>query len=447
MHLIPINIDKFSENLSEVSSPKILENHKFSKDSLFSQQIFGPIQSYKCACIRSVYRGPHSGIEKCKICGVDITSSEERNRRYAKIVLPFPILNPTVYMLIMKSKPSIKRNFDNLLYYKNKFIINDSGDLVKLLPEHMESGEVKEEDILFGLDGAVKYIEYLSENVNKKEFKFISKHLDILKINNVIVNPAAFRNYSKNKNKTYNMDKLNKFYVEILIRVKQIKNLPYKLDENHEVYKIFFRNIQYFVIGIFDYVIERMSKKNGLLRQNILGKRIDFSARCVISPNPELKLTECSLPYFVVLEVFKPMFTVYLVDRKVCKLYNEAFDLITDCLIKKKFDLFNYLEEFVKNRMCIINRQPTLHRLSMLAFYIRLNKGNTAQLHPLICSPLNADFDGDAISLYFEMSNQVRDDIKKTTAIWNNLISPSDANLVCLPNQDIILGIFEVTKN
>lgn len=447
MYLVPINIDKFAEKLPEITSPKSLENHKFSKDGLFSQQIFGPIQSYKCGCIRSVYRGPHSGIDKCKVCGVDITSSEERNKRYAKIVLPFPILNPTVYMLLLKSKPSMKKNFDNLLYYKNRFIIGNNGDLVKLSSEHMEDNKIEEKDILFGLDGAVKYIEYLSQNINKKEFKFLNKHMDIVKINNVIVNPAAFRNYSKNKNKTFNMDMLNKYYVEILIRVKQIKNLPYELEESHEVYKIFFRNIQFFVINIFDYVIDRMSKKNGLLRQNILGKRIDFSARCVISPNPELKLTECSLPYFVVLEVFKPIFTVYLVDRKVCKLYNEAFDLITDCLIKKKFDLFNYLEEFVKNRMCIINRQPTLHRMGMLAFYIKLNKGNTAQLHPLICVPLNADYDGDCVSIYFEVSPQIKEDIKKTTAIWNNLISPSDGNLITLPNQDIVLGIFEATKS
>lgn len=147
-----------------------------------------------------------------------------------------------------------------------------------------------------------------------------------------------------------------------------------------------------------------MSKKEGLLRANILGKRIDFSGRAVISPDPTLALDHCRIPYWMILEILKPQIVTHLVNRRICKRYNQAVKLVDTCIRSKSAELYDVVSEFCNNKLCILNRQPTLHRLSVLAFRISIHLGNTIQIHPMICHPFNADFDGDSFNGVIELN-------------------------------------------
>lgn len=444
MRLELIDIDKFAEDLPAVTSAKILEGGKISKNGIFSQQIFGPLRSYKCACPRSSYRGPHSTEETCKICNVDIASTEERRKRYAKIQLPFKVLNPLFYNLVVTAKPSSRKILDAILFFRVKFYIDPIDDHIKKL----ETIEDLPEDtkILEGLNGAVEYIKLLIKHNKKREFKYIESHIDQLCIKNVLVIPPDFRNFSKTSTGTFMTDTLNQYYNELLMRTSHIKKLPYELKEDHEVYKVYFKSIQKYVFDIHAYIFEKLSKKRGLIRGNILGKRVDFSGRAVISPDPTLKLNQCRAPYVIVLEILKPQLTAYLVNRKICKRYNQASSLIEECYKKRDPRLFPVVKEFCKNKLCILNRQPTLHRMSILAFEMDVHLGNTIQIHPMVCAPYNADMDGDQMSIYIPVTDLSIEDAQTKIGIWNNLVSPTDGTIVPRGNQDILLGISQITE-
>jgi DNA-directed RNA polymerase subunit beta' len=436
------NIDEFTQDLPEITADKIDENCKLTPAGLFSQQIFGPLRSYKCGCSRSIYRGPHGDEDVCKVCNVEITSSEERAKRYAKIALPFPILNPLIYMIILKAKPGIKKVLYNMLFYKVEYIFNDEAELVEFDPNVDDPAKK-----LVGVEGTKSYILYLCKDSEKPELKFITDNEDIMICNNVIVMPPAFRNINKNNNGSYTTDALNRNYRELLMRTSRIRDMNFEIKENSDIHIIYFRAIQTHAIEIYEYIMDKLSKKNGLIRGNILGKRVDFSGRAVISPDPTLHLDECRIPYLILLEMFKPKLITYLVNRKVVNRHNKASELIDKCIVENDTQLMTYLEDFVKNRVCILNRQPTLHRMSVLAFHIKINPGNTIMIHPLICGAYNADFDGDQMAIYIAVTDRCAKDINEKIGIWNNLLSPADGEIVPKPNQDIILGIYTATKN
>ncbi len=444
MKPVLLDIDEICKDLPEVISDKPQEGRKIAKNGLFSQQIFGPIKSWKCDCPKSIYRGPHSGEKKCGICNVDIISSEVRRKRYAKIKLPFPVLNPIFYYLILNSKPSLKQTIDNILFYKSKYRMLDDGSLEKINPLEDAS---ESDTVLYGLSGIKLLVEKLCETSKSEDFRFIKENLHLLTINNALVIPPDFRNFSKSSTGKILMDKINQHYTELLFRISRINKLSFKLTEEQEVFKNYFRSIQFFTNNIYDYVFERLSKKKGLIRKNILGKRLDFSGRAVISPDPTLLLDECKIPYKMLLEVFKPQLTAYMIDRKIYKRYNLAVKDIEDCINTGDNKLFNIVMDYCKGRIVILNRQPTLHRLSILAFHIIPTFGTTTiQVHPLFCRPQNADFDGDALAAYFPITEESIKEAEEKIGIWNNLISPTDCGLVPVPNQDVLLGIYYLTE-
>lgn len=441
MKLSHFNIDEFTKDLPEISSPNIFESNKLTANGLFSQQIFGPLKSYKCGCTRSIYRGPHSIEEKCEVCDVEITTSEERSKRYAKISLPYTILNPLVYMLVKKAKPSCKKILNDILFYKQAYYFDEEG-LIKPYDPNVDTDKYK----LEGIDGTKKYILHLCKNSDKAELEFIKTNEDIITCNSVVVIPPAFRSFSKNSNGSCTTDALNKHYQELLIRINNITKLSFLLKEDSDQLKSYFNTVQIHTINIYEYIIDKLSKKTGLIRGNILGKRVDFSGRAVISPDPTLNLDECKIPYLILLEMYKPKLITYLVNRKVVTRHNKASDLIDQCIVKNDQSLLPILEDFIKDKVCILNRQPTLHRLSVLAFKVLINPGNTIMIHPLVCASYNADFDGDQMAVYVSMTDKCTDDIRSKIGIWNNLLSPTDGTLVPRPNQDIILGIYTATK-
>jgi DNA-directed RNA polymerase subunit beta' len=440
MHLDLLDIDKFAENLKEVTFHKIDEGGKLSKNGLFSQQIFGPINSYKCACPRSPYRGPHSNEEECSICNVKITSSEARRTTFAKINLPFPIINPVFYNLVLKTKPSAKAVMDGILFFRLKVYIDSSDNSLKKLEDGQELTEGNK--LLLGIDGVIDYIKYLDSKENKKELKFILKNINMMKIHNVLIIPPEFRNFTKTSNGKYMIDELNRIYKEIIMRSNRIKKLPYNLTEEHDVYRAYFKSIQNFVFDLYNYIFERLSKKKGLIRGNILGKRVDFSGRAVISPNPLLHINECKIPYLIALEILKPQLTAYLVNRKICSRYNQAVSMIEESYKKKTEDLFDIVEEFCEGKICILNRQPSLHRTSILAFKMGIHRGKTIQVHPLHVVPFGADYDGDNMAIYIPVTDIAIKDATDKLAIWHNLISATDGTLVTKFNQDICLGLY-----
>lgn len=394
MKLSIIDIDAFCKDLPEISSHKPFENCKISRTGIFSQQIFGPIQSYRCGCLRSYYRGPHSGEKKCMVCDVEITSSSERSRRFAKIILPFEVLNPLFYFLFTKAKPASKKVIDNMLTYKHKYYF-DENDIIQKAPND-DSIKIEKSKLLVGLNGVKTYINKTCETLNKKELNYIKKYKDLVTVKNVIVIPPSFRNFTKKQNNSHSMDMLNKLYIELLTRSARVKNTPYKIDESDDVYRIYFKMIQTYVFNISNYIFDKLSSKTGLLRGNILGKRVDFSGRAVISPNPQLKLDECGVPYLIALEMFKPMLTVHLINKKIYNRYNIAAKEIDDAIAKKDYKFYKIVEDFCNGKLCILNRQPTLHRTSVLSFKIKVTECNTLMVHPLICNTYNSDFDGDS---------------------------------------------------
>lgn len=399
MFLKLINTDEICKDLKEIDNQKIFESGKFSRNGLFSLQIFGPLKSDSCACNKITYRGRLLRDSTCKKCDVDIVSSEERRKRYAKISLPIPVLHPIFYYILTLTKSSTKEILNGMLTYTSKYYIGPEG-IVKIVEGDSIDNNV---EILTGLNGALKYIEYLIDSDDRVEFQFIRDNFDKIVLNNVLVIPPDFRPCGNNSSNKHIIDSINGLYRSLITSCNKVRKIPYDIDENTDIYKTNFKYIQINVIKLYEYILTKMSKKDGLLRSNILGKRVDFSGRAVISPDPTLTLDYCRIPYWIILEVLKPQLVTHLVNRRICKRYNQAVKLIDNCIKSKSTELFEVVSEFCNNKICILNRQPTLHRLSILAFKVLIHLGNTIQIHPMICSPFNADFDGDSFTGNIEL--------------------------------------------
>ena len=442
MDLSILNVDDFCEALKPINDTRIKGSHLHSKEGLFSQQIFGPLVSYSCACRTNYYSAEKGGT--CKVCGVDVVSSEERRKRFAKIKLPFPILNPVIY-LILENKRNVISIINDMLNYNSMYILDADGKLIKY--NETTAKKYPNSKLLSGLTGVQYFIDKLVHNSNTPTSEFIKAHKDCIAINNIIVIPPDFRPATKTSEGNFILDEINRYYLKIMVKCNNISKMPFKLSPTDEIYKANFKTINKLSIDLYRYIIERLSKKKGLIRYNILGKRVDFSGRAVITPDPKLNLDECGVPFSMFLELMKPQFTSYLIKRKTFKLYNVASQYIDDCIKNNDDTLFDLATEFTEDKMCILNRQPTLHRLSMLAFKMKLHKGNTITIHPLICGPYNADFDGDQMAIYIGTSDEGVKDIKDKIGVWNNLISPSDLTSVPSPNQDVVLGIYKASTD
>ena len=163
------------------------------------------------------------------------------------------------------------------------------------------------------------------------------------------------------------VDDINLHYQKIIKICNAIKASPIQMTEKDDLFKNNFSYLQFTILKLYDFVLKRMSKKSGLIRSNILGKRVDFSGRAVISPNPELKIDECGIPYWMILEILKPNIISYLINRRVCKRYNQASKIIDECIRSKDESLLEIVSDYCKDKICVLNRQPTLHRLGILS--------------------------------------------------------------------------------
>jgi len=404
MHLELINIDQICENFPEVTSHKAIENNKYNKDGLFSVYKFGPVHSYRCLCGK--YSGRKYKNKKCEVCHTEINSSSIRRKRFGKIVLPIPILNPIFYYLLTSSKSSSKTVLDNMIDFKQSYYIKEEEITKKGITKKVKTlctinsenqNLIKPEDILFGVKGMCKYIEFLIEDKTDSVSNFVREHQDKWIISNVLVIPPGCRPCGRDNNGLHVLDSINRLYTDIIVRCNSIRSISVRCQENDMIYNMNCKHLHRLVLELYNHIFEKLSKKSGLIRSNILGKRLDFSGRAVITPNPTLNLDECRIPYFMLLEIFKPQLIPYLINKRLNKRYNSVIKTIDEHIKNHNYDLYDIVEEFCKDKVCILNRQPSLHRLSILGFKIKPTKGNTIQIPPLATSPYNADFDGDSV--------------------------------------------------
>jgi len=440
----------FFENLKEVSSPRILNKKKFHEQGLFSEQIFGPLKNYTCQC--GIYHGTTNAGTTCKICGVDIVQSRERRTRFAKIVLPTPIVNPIFYDLVVTLGGSqIKKPLDMLMRNENSalFIDTKDGHYVAEENEKMWAPE-KFPRKMERTEAIYELVRWLANDLKDiPEWKFVYDNLDKLLMKEILVLPPDLRPTSKIKSGKDQMrsDEINRFYLHILNNKETMEETFIDILRKKDLYYTYFRQVQKLVSNLYDYIIEKMSKKEGLIRGNILGKRIDFSGRAVIVPDPTIKLDECSLPYIVVLELFKLQISKKLIESSKFRFQNEAIDFIDRCIELDDPILSKICESVVKDEVCLLNRQPSLHRLSLIGFKLKMNMDKVIKIHPLVCSGYNADFDGDQMAIYLPISRQAKEEVLEKFLATKNLYNPSNASLATTPSQDIILGTYILTNN
>jgi len=437
---------RFCEELPEVKSSKIMDKKHFHEYGLFSEQIFGPLKNYTCQC------GTYFGISKaggtCGDCGVDIVNSDERRRRFAKIVLPIQVMNPVFYdLLIDVGGKDIKGAVDTLLKKEDAVMYMDGDEYVVTTEDHLPENV---SDKWERLEAIQELVEGLADKLADEmdEWRKIQDNVHKMFLREIIVLPPDLRPAAKGVERNSQVvDKINRFYNQILNKKETMEETMVDILRNKELFYSYFKQLQKDVNDLYSHIVEKMSKKEGLIRGNILGKRIDFSGRAVIIPDPTINLEECVLPYLMVLELFKLKIAKKLIEVGKFKTLNQGIDFVDNCIEYQIPILFSLCENLVKGEVCLLNRQPSLHRLSMLGFKVKVSLDNVIKIHPLACPPFNADFDGDQMAVYIPISRKTKDEVLDKFLITRNFTNPANESLTTTPSQDIILGLYMLTKD
>lgn len=478
----------------EVTKPDTLNYRtlKPEKDGLFCERIFGPERDYECACGK--YKKKRFQNTLCERCNVLVTTSRVRRTRMGHIALAVPI----AHIWFVKSAPSkigtlldmTIKDLERVLYYES-FIVIDPGDSpyekMELL-EVDEYYEIKDKvgDNFLALMGA-EAVKELIQRINLKNealdlrtrLKFEESALRKQKLINKLkivdafiksgnspadmimealpVLPPTLRPLVPLEGGRFATADFNDLYRRVITRNNRLKGLleiraPEVILRNEK------RMLQEAVDALIDNgrkarpvrgrgnrplksLTDQLKGKQGRFRQNLLGKRVDYSGRSVITVGPELKLYQCGLPKDMAVELFKP----YLIERlqkmgEVDKVKN-AKKLIE----KKQPEIWSILEDVVKDYPVLLNRAPTLHRLGIQAFMPVLTDNKAIQLHPMVCVPFNADFDGDQMGVYVPLSLEAQIEARVLMLSTRNLLLPANGRLAMAANQDIVLGCYYLT--
>ena len=477
----------------EVTKPETINYRtlKAERDGLFCERIFGPTKDWECLCGK-YKRVRHKG-KVCEKCGVEVTTKKVRRERMGHIELATPVSHiwyfraiPSRIGLLLDITP---RNLERVLYFA-QYIVIDPGDTPlekkQLLtePEYNNWYERYENDFRVGMGAeAIKEllseidIEQLSADLKEelatasgqKKLKII-KRLEVVEAfrlsNNrpewmildvVPVLPPEIRPMVQLDGGRFASSDLNDLYRRVINRNNRLK----KLMELHAP-DIIVRNEKRMLQEAVDALIdngrrgkpvtgpsnralkslsEMLRGKQGRFRQNLLGKRVDYSGRSVIVVGPDLKIYQCGLPKEMALELFKPFVMKRLVETQKAANIKEA---------KKKVDkvfpeVWDALENVIKEHPVLLNRAPTLHRLSIQAFEPVLVEGRAIKLHPLVCTAFNADFDGDQMPVHVPLSSEAQAEARFLMLSANNLLKPADGRAVTVPSQDMILGSYYLT--
>ncbi len=484
-----------SWSYGEVAKPETINyrTQKPEKDGLFCERIFGPVKDYECNCGK--YKHIRSKGVICDRCGVEVTLSKVRRERMGHIELSVPVAHIWFYKAVpsrigLLADMTIGK-LQRVLYYES-YIVTDPGDapvkkgtllsedeyaeLLEQFGERMTAriGAEAIKDLLADLDldelsanlRAHMKVETSAERRRKllqrlgtvEAFRHSGNRPEwmILKVLPVI--PPDLRPLVPLEGGRYATSDLNDLYRRVITRNNRLKNLvsikaPEIILRNEK------RMLQEAVDALLDNsrraraikgrgnrplksLSDSLKGKQGRFRQNLLGKRVDYSGRSVIVVGPELKLHQCGIPKTVALELFKPFIIKKLEDRGHAQSVKGAKRLLE----KESPEVWEILEEIVKDHPVLLNRAPTLHRLGIQAFEPVLVEGKAIRIHPLVCHAFNADFDGDQMAVHVPLSFEAQIECFVLMLSTNNILSPANGRPLAAPRQDIVLGFYYLTK-
>ncbi|MBD0864806.1 MAG: DNA-directed RNA polymerase subunit beta', partial [Rhodobacteraceae bacterium] len=484
-----------SWSYGEIKKPETINYRTFKpeRDGLFCARIFGPIKDYECLCgkyKRMKYRGVI-----CEKCGVEVTLQKVRRERMGHIELAAPV----AHIWFLKSLPSriglmldmTLRDLESVLYFE-KYVVIEPGltDLTdgQMLTEeefmdaqgaygidafkaNIGAEAIREMLTQIDLEAAAELLRAnLAETTSELKLKKIIKRLKVVEsflesgnrpewmvLTVIPVLPPELRPLVPLDGGRFATSDLNDLYRRVLNRNNRLKRLmdlraPDIIVRNEK------RMLQESVDALFDNgrrsrVISGANKrplkslsdmlkgKQGRFRQNLLGKRVDFSGRSVIVTGPELRLHQCGLPKKMALELFKPFIYSRLEAKGISSTVKQSKKLVE----KERPEVWDMLDEVIREHPVMLNRAPTLHRLGIQAFEPVLIEGKAIQLHPLVCSAFNADFDGDQMAVHVPLSLEAQLEARVLMMSTNNVLSPANGAPIIVPSQDMILGLYYVT--
>ena len=478
----------------EVKKPETINYRtlKPEKDGLFCEKIFGPTKDWECHCGK-YKRVRYKGIV-CDRCGVEVTKSKVRRERMGHIELAAPVAHiwyfkgiPSRIALMLDISP---RSLEKVIYF-SAYIVTDKGTSGLTKCQILNEKEYHEAEEKYG-KGSFKAemgaealrkllaeidLEKLAEQLKKelakaseqKKVKII-KRLDTVEsfklsgnrpewmIMGVIpVIPPEIRPMVQLDGGRFATSDLNDLYRRVINRNNRLKRLL-ELGAPEIIVRNEKRMLQESVDALIDNsrrarpvtgagnrplksLSDMLKGKQGRFRQNLLGKRVDYSGRSVIVVGPELKIYQCGLPKEMAVELFKPFVMKELVSRGIAHNIKNAKRMVE----KLKPEVWDILEEVIKDHPVMLNRAPTLHRLGIQAFQPILVEGRAIKLHPLVCTAFNADFDGDQMAIHVPLSPEAQAEARYLMLSVNNLLKPQDGKPVTVPTQDMILGSYYLT--
>ena len=481
----------------EVKKPETINYRTFKpeRDGLFCAKIFGPTKDYECNCGK-YKRMRHRGVV-CEKCGVEVIQSKVRRERMGHIDLATPV----AHIWFLKSLPSrigtlldvTLKELEKVLYFES-YVVVDPGktplqerELLsetryrKLYEEHgpdafrAAMGAEAIRELLKKLDIDKLFVDLrkeMKEATSEARRKKISKRLKVVAafknsgnrpewmiLEVVPVIPPDLRPLVPLDGGRFATSDLNDLYRRVINRNNRLKRLM-ELNAPDIIIRNEKRMLQEAVDALFDNgrrgraitgpnkrplksLSDMLKGKSGRFRQNLLGKRVDYSGRSVIVVGPELRLHQCGLPKKMALELFKPFIYNKLEERGFVTTIKSAKKLVE----KERPEVWDILDEVIREHPVLLNRAPTLHRLGIQAFEPILIEGKAIQLHPLVCAAYNADFDGDQMAVHVPLSVEAQVEARALMMSTNNILSPAHGKPIIVPTQDIVLGLYFMTRD
>jgi DNA-directed RNA polymerase subunit beta' len=485
----------------EVKKPETINYRTFKpeRDGLFCARIFGPVKDFECNCGK-YKRMKHRGVV-CEKCGVEVIQSKVRRERLGHITLATPV----AHIWFLKSLPSrignlldmTLKDLEKVLYCEQYIVLDpkatelEKGELLteeqynKALDENgddsftaaMGGEAVRELLRAINVDELAAILrEDMKVTTSEAKRKKIAKRLKVLEsfrvsgpagqrnlpewmmLDVIPVLPPDLRPLVPLDGGRFATSDLNDLYRRVINRNNRLKRLQ-ELNAPDIIIRNEKRMLQEAVDALFDNgrrgktiqgpnkrplksLSDMLKGKQGRFRQNLLGKRVDYSGRSVIVVGPELRLHQCGLPKIMALELFKPFIYNKLEEKGYVTTIKSAKKMVE----KERPEVWDILDEVIREHPVILNRAPTLHRLGMQAFEPVLIEGKAIQLHPLVCTAFNADFDGDQMAVHVPLSVEAQMEARTLMMSTNNILSPASGKPIIVPTQDMVLGIYYMTR-
>ena len=484
-----------SWSYGEVKKPETINYRTFKpeRDGLFCAKIFGPTKDYECLCGK-YKRLKHRGVV-CEKCGVEVTQAKVRRERMGHIELASPV----AHIWFLKSLPSriglmldmTLREIERVLYFE-AFVVIDPGmtEMTRgqLLTDEMYLEAIEQHgdefdarmgaeavhELLTSIDLAAEVIkvrEEMGSTSSETKLKRLSKRLKLLEsfiesgnkpewmvLTVLPVLPPDLRPLVPLDGGRFATSDLNDLYRRVINRNNRLRRLL-ELNAPDIIVRNEKRMLQESVDALLDNgrrgraitgsnkrplksLADMIKGKQGRFRQNLLGKRVDYSGRSVIVVGPTLRLHQCGLPKKMALELFKPFIFQKLQIRGDASTIKAAKRLVE----REGPEVWDILEEVIREHPVLLNRAPTLHRLGIQAFEPVLVEGKAIQLHPLVCTAFNADFDGDQMAVHVPLSLEAQLEARALMMSSNNILSPANGDPIIVPSQDVVLGLYYLTR-